>query len=238
MLVAVLFAWLLPKSLAWVLRAAKLDGLRVRVAAGVPLVVGGALLGLRMLGPVVVNAPYGVASWAALVGVAAFTAAMWIRATKEEKNPATDNAVAVFTAVLIGGLGFAVPVASDVLTRRPESAEAGWWRMRFVPWDGDALMEVAWSARHRDDLRVAELRLELARRADAAEWEALQLQAELFAAAGACEEARATFDLSQRARAEEALLRNESLQLGGWALLPALVGECGVRPPEELLDFE
>ena len=105
------------------------------------------------------------------------------------------------------------------------------WRLRVDPWDGTAMLAAGWAARRREDLDRADASAVAALRMGVGRGAALELQAEVLAARGECERARATFDEALEARAREAFnddeLLWEPLVLGGYQLPPTLVTECG-----------
>ncbi|HJL20325.1 MAG TPA: hypothetical protein RMH99_31955 [Sandaracinaceae bacterium LLY-WYZ-13_1] len=109
-------------------------------------------------------------------------------------------------------------------------ASAAVWRLRIHPWDPVAMLAAGWASREREDYRRAVAQAREARRMGLPVAPTLELEAEVLAARGRCEEARATFDRALRARAarvfeEDALAA--PLTLGGYQLPPTLVTECG-----------
>lgn len=129
----------------------------------------------------------------------------------------------------------ALPAGADALTRIDPGTEANasvaaaTWRLRVEPWDGSALLALAWAAARESDPTIARARADAARRLGARESDVLELDAELLAAGGRCPEARARFDEALAARARERFAAGlwEPLELGGYHLPPALVSECG-----------
>lgn len=139
-------------------------------------------------------------------------------------------------AGLVIGAGLvALPTLSEAATRIEPGSEAflgssaASWRLRVDPWDPQATLALGWASALGDDPALARTRLAAARTLGADEADALELEAQLAAAAGECGEARARFDDALRERARERFEegRWEPLELGGYHLPPALVTECG-----------
>lgn len=134
--------------------------------------------------------------------------------------------------VIVAALLVALPWLAETVTvvdvaSAPElGADAAWRRLHVDPWDANATLALAWDARHREDLERSGEYLAAARHVGVAEPEALELEAELLAARGFCDEARATFDRALEARLVDPL--RTSLVLGGYRLPRSLVTECGM----------
>jgi Zn-dependent protease with chaperone function len=119
------------------------------------------------------------------------------------------------------------PIASaDVQAAGPDAARL---RLRVDPWDANAMLAMAWSSRRDEDLSRAELQAAEASRLGASRADLMELEAELLAARGRCDEARARFDAAIEERARERFVAGiwEPLELGGYTLPPTLVRDCG-----------
>lgn len=118
--------------------------------------------------------------------------------------------------------------AADVTTATRDAAES---RLRIDPWDGEAMLALAWADRRSEQLGLAEERARVAARMGVAPVPYYELWAELLAARGDCDSARDAFDraLDQRARdlfgGHGADIR---LELGGYRLPPTFVARCDV----------
>jgi Zn-dependent protease with chaperone function len=136
--------------------------------------------------------------------------------------------------VVSAGL-LALPLLAEAATRIETDSEAetgttaATWRLRVDPWDAHAMLSMAWAAALDGNPDLARARLAMARRLGARESDAIELDAELLARAGRCDEARARFDDALRARASDAFAGGgwAPLPLGGYHLPPSLV-ECGL----------
>lgn len=209
------------------------------VGAAVGLGICLAAAGRHALGPSLVDSPR--ASWpfaAALVvfGVAWLLRPWWgdLRRQRWTRGP-----------LLVGLLVGAVPAAAFVGAQRSTAVgdhalmtvdeTRAWWRIRLDPWDPHALLALGWAAQRRDETsRLAYLRAARAEALGARLSEVRTLQATLRAAAGACDEARRLFDEALRARATEALARDEALDLE-YPLPEALIRHCELTPAEPRL---
>jgi hypothetical protein len=126
------------------------------------------------------------------------------------------------------GLGWLLtPIAPDAV--QMAGPRAGWWRLFVDPWDGEAMLAVAWGSRRNNHLDASQAQLEEALRLGATQAEAMELEAELLAARHDCVGARARFDAALRERARRQFETGifEPLELGGYHLPPSLVTECG-----------
>jgi hypothetical protein len=95
-----------------------------------------------------------------------------------------------------------------------------------APSDAEAMLALAWHARRAGDLELASLRASAAERMGA-DAEALHVaRAEIAAAAGDCDTARAELDASFEAQAARQLGSDAELVLGSYSLPPTLVREC------------
>jgi Zn-dependent protease with chaperone function len=134
--------------------------------------------------------------------------------------------------------------ATEIAPREVPTAglDAARWRLRIDPWDADAVLALAWATRGDEDLSRATRLVELARRIGAPDAERMELEAEILAARGECEQARALFDRSLEARAVRAMADQESaLELGGWHIPPTLVRDCrygAVSPSDRVAPSE
>lgn len=151
-------------------------------------------------------------------------------------RPAPPPRAAGVSAGLLIALGLVgLPALADVGTRIEPGAEsfvgarAASWRLRIDPWDARATLALGWSSARERDSGLAAARLAAARRLGVAESDALELDAELLAAEGSCDDARARFEqaLGERARERFAEGSWEPVPLGGYHLPPSLVTECG-----------
>lgn len=117
----------------------------------------------------------------------------------------------------------------DPGTAANAGARAATWRLRVEPWDPSAMLALGWASALENDPTRATARANEARRLGARRSDVLELEAELLAAAGRCDEARERFDgaLSERARERFAAGTWEPLELGGYHLPPSLVTRCG-----------
>ena len=130
-------------------------------------------------------------------------------------------------------LASAVPLSRGLADVTPEMAqEIGATRALVAldvrPSDGEAMLALAWHARRERALGLADARADAAA-ATGADGEALHLvRAEIAAARGDCEAARAEFRASIEAQARKRFSggADESLVLGGYTLPPTLVREC------------
>jgi hypothetical protein len=223
--------------------ASALHALRARVrgcawAAG-PVVVGAlpALLwsespGWLRSGSLAVGVVVGL-----LTGARPWRTWPWARA-----GVITGSLLAALIAAALVALASATRIEVD--TVREAGGSAATWRLRVDPWDGVAMLAAGWAARSRDAPSRAEGWVRSARAHGAPEPETLELEAELQAAEGDCETARATFDRALRARAAAAFHDPLAapLPLGGFRLPPTLVTACGglggatAEPGEALSD--
>lgn len=144
--------------------------------------------------------------------------------------PGRASLVAGATIALV--LACAAAAAASLTSIAPEDAPtagdaAARWRLRIDPWDPIAMIAAGWAVRETSGDRALAWARE-AVRLGAPESLALELEAEVYAAKGECERARASFDRSLAARAREAfedpLAR--PLELGGYHLPPSLLAGC------------
>ncbi|GAB4209463.1 MAG: hypothetical protein OHK0013_28890 [Sandaracinaceae bacterium] len=148
-------------------------------------------------------------------------------ATRAEP-PRTLGGVSVGLA-LGGALVVLAWLAHALTVIPPEEAELAteaqaWRRLRVDPWDGVATLTLAWSARRREDLERAEAYATEAVRLGVPSPQALELEAELWAARGDCVRARETFERALAARVVDPL--TASLELGGYRIPPTVLTEC------------
>lgn len=143
----------------------------------------------------------------------------------------TARAAAGFVVALVffGALGYSVERFTR-LGPGPASADvsSAVWRLRFVPWDGDAQLALAWAALRDDAFAEAEARSILAARSGIREVDRLEFAVEIAAYQGECERARTLFDQALRARILEADPLEQTLELGGFTLQENLVQRCGL----------
>jgi Zn-dependent protease with chaperone function len=151
-------------------------------------------------------------------------------------RPAPPRRGAGLAAGLVIAAGLiAIPYGADAASRiDPDTVAtlgptAATWRLRIDPWDPTAMLALAWASARDHDPSLATARLTEARRHGARESDAMELDAELLAAAGHCVEGRARFEaaLAQRASERFEVGSWEPLELGGYHLPPSLVTECG-----------
>lgn len=136
--------------------------------------------------------------------------------------------------LFIGAMLIAMPVGAEAATRLNVEeitdipVTTANWRLRVDPWDGDAMMALAWSDRRAERLEASEARLQQAIRMSADPTAAFELTAELRAAEGLCDEARVAFEQALRIRALRAFddILEQPLELGGYRLPPTFVRQC------------
>lgn len=192
-------------------------------------------LGLAVGGAVVLDAVIWAATTepqVAVVSGALFALALVAHARDPSRR---SRAGWLVGATIAGALSSAVALAAwatpiEVGEAANTSESAAEWRLRVDPWDDVAMLAYGWGASAREAPQQARARLDLARRMGVGEAPALELEAELAALAGDCDEARALFDRALRARAMAAFDEDglaEPLLLGGYHLPPTMVTECG-----------
>jgi hypothetical protein len=136
--------------------------------------------------------------------------------------------VLVSAALVAGAWGLDAATAVDLDAAPLAGAGPARWRLRLDPWDPSAMLALAWATRRDEDLGRAERQLRVAAYLGVPPADRLELEAELLAARGECDAARARFDEALAARADRAFEAPlEPLELGGWHLPPTLVTECG-----------
>lgn len=189
--------------------------------------VGAALLVCGVLGAL--GLPYGIPVGAALVTLGGGLA-------YRPRGPVPDTTTAfgwflggAASLLLVAAIGAPVPLTEIAPEDAPYHGDAT-WRLRVDPWDATAMLANGWAARERQELSRALASAREAVRMGGALGPSLELEAELLAARGDCEAARATFDRAIRARAS-ASFEDDALAaplvLGGYRLPPTLVTECG-----------
>ncbi len=149
--------------------------------------------------------------------------------------PPPNRRPGIVAALLIGVGLVAVPFVLEGATRIAPGTEAdagstaATWRLRVDPSDGSAMLALAWSSARRGDPERAAVQETEARRLGVAESDAMELDAELLARTGRCDEARQRFEASISTRAAERFDASPwgPLELGGYHIPPALVSECG-----------
>jgi len=233
-----LFAWLLalggPLLARAILRRVAETHRRGLLLAGAGFTVAAYLAGEHALGPRFVPAD-DVWLGALFVSVTLLFctgATLRLAARTHGSDPRTTAlglslGVLACTGVLGAQLGTRL---DDAASTSPSRAR---WRLRVDPWDGDAMLALAWASRHADDLLESRERAERAHEMSASEAAYWELRAELHAAEGECPAARDAFDRALRARAasafeDDALL---SATLGDYALPETLVTQCGLTDP-------
>jgi hypothetical protein len=138
-----------------------------------------------------------------------------------------------FTLVALVTLAREAPDIAPADARETSETEA-LVALAASPSDGEAMLALAWRAREAGALGLAEVRANAARAAGADE-EALHVaRAEIAAARGHCDEARAELRASIEAQAARRFAdgADAELVLGGYALPPTLVRECDVSVGE------
>ncbi|MCA9608377.1 MAG: hypothetical protein KC619_22365 [Myxococcales bacterium] len=189
--------------------------------------VGAALLACGILGAF--SVPYGIAVGAVLV-----TAGGGFAYRPRRRAADTTTAFGWFLGgavalLLVAALAAPVPLTEIAPEDAPYHGDAT-WRLRVDPWDATAMLANGWAARERQELSRAVACARESVRMGGPRGPALELEAEVLAARGACDEARATFDRAIQARArvsfsDDSLLA--PLVLGGYQLPPTLVTNCG-----------
>jgi len=206
------------------------------LVAGAAVACAG-LLGATALGPALVDAPLSAPSWG-FAALCAAAAALTVWRLPADPAPASDRspALAWASAATVAALCVAALALPAALTAIPLEAaplagsDAARWRLRVHPWDGAAMIAAGWASRRAGDTHRAQARATEAVRMGAPRHVSLELEAELLAGQGRCDEARARFDRALAARAEAAFdegVPTEPLTLGGFTLPPSLVTECG-----------
>lgn len=187
---------------------------------------GAALLACGVLGAL--DVPYGIPAGALLL--AAVGAYAYRPRGRTAGTSAAGWVLGGATALLlVAALAAPVPLTEILPEDAPYHGDAT-WRLRVDPWDPVAMLANGWAARERQELSRAEACARESIRMGGPEGPALELEAEILAARGECEAARATFDRAIRARAQvsfddDSLLA--PLVLGGYRLPPTLVTDCG-----------
>lgn len=230
---------LLPIASAAVLRRILGGGAGLRAASRIVRAaeIGMATLaGLTALGPALLDRPRGWESVAFALACALVALGAGAVARRRSPPSAAEHgarlgiAVGLVTASTLIALVLApwavTRIAPSDATRASESAAR--WRLRVDPWDPAAMLASGWAARRRDAYARALAWAEAAREHGASEAAALELEAEVLAARGQCERARARFDEALRARTEAAFADPLAapLELGGYHLPPSLLTEC------------
>lgn len=131
-----------------------------------------------------------------------------------------------YAAMLVGG-AFAIATLTEIDDPARASAAAARWRLRVDPWDERAMLALAHEARREERYDLAIARARESVRLGARRSSALELEAEILAARGDCDAARATFDRSLEARAQEAIDRvlEEPIELG-YHVPASLIAQC------------
>jgi hypothetical protein len=172
-----------------------------------------------------------VARWGGLAAAVGLGMLLAARPHRERMLPARGFAVGALVGLLLVGAAAGAELATrielDQVVRATDARVR--WRLRVQPWDPRAMLAAGWSARRREAFPRARAWVEAARAHGAPEADALELEAELLAAAGDCAGARTTFDRALRARTEAAFTDPLAapLALGGFRLPPTLVTACG-----------
>lgn len=220
-----------------------LGGAALRAASaivGPTELVLAALAGVTALGPALVERALGFESAAFAIACALVALASGQLARRKAARPTVERsrglgiAVGVVTAATLVALVLAPWTLTAIADAPNANEDAARWRLRVDPWDPAAMLAAGWAERRREAYSRALLWAEEARTHGASEASTLELEAEVFATRGQCEEARARFDEALRARAEEAFTDPlaQPLELGGYRLPPSLLVECeGVSDP-------
>lgn len=153
---------------------------------------------------------------------------------EQGERPAPPPKGGRMLGVFIGAMLLAAPAGADEATKLatdelPDTeATTANWRLRVDPWDGDAMLALAWSDRREGRIDGAEARLEQAVLMSADALATYELLAELRAAQGRCDEARDAFEGALRVRAMNAFddILEQPLELGGYRLPPTFVRAC------------
>lgn len=236
---ALLAAWIIPVLMGWVARGLGRETReRNAVSAGAApgSFVACALLAWGASGPSTSSQPGSLLDLL-LVASCALVLAFQLRALRKDDEWRDLKALA--PAFALGAFASLVVCASivvgghmvDVRDAPHASESSAWWALRLDPWDAEAILALAWAAERRDDLELAEARMELAEKAGVARSESLTLAATI-AAQEDCTRARELFDLALESRAAEAIELGASLTLGGYYLPESLVSRCELEKPQ------
>jgi len=144
------------------------------------------------------------------------------------------GAIGVGMLGVAAALQWATAIVPTAIPSTPTSTAL--WRLRVDPWDGDALLVLAWRAREAGRLDEARALLERSARMGPDEQSYYCLWAEVQAAAGDCAGARAAFESALEAQAER-LFESEApgrVELGDYALPPTFVRDCDLTVGEAL----
>ncbi len=188
--------------------------------------VGGYLIALSVSASLSVVTPHAVFLGALIIGIASALAFRTRHVEGSAVGPWIGGALA---ATLFALLALPVPLTAIRLEDAPQAGDAT-WRLRVDPWDENAMLASGWAARRRGDLDRASASAREAVVMGLGQAPALELESEVLAARGACEEARAAFDEALRVRASDAFEGDSLLAplvLGGFQLPPTLVTACG-----------
>lgn len=151
--------------------------------------------------------------------------------------PKGGTRLGLLLAVALVGLPLAVHQLTDVMPERAAStpAAAAHARLFVEPWDGEAMLALAWHDARSEHLPPARRRARLAADMGVAEGPYWELWAELHALEGDCDRARVAFERALAARADAALGRvlDEPLQLGDYHLPPTYLERCGEPAPND-----
>jgi len=195
-----------------------------------PLIIG-YVLALIVSAGIATVTPHGIFAGSLIVGVAAV---LGYRDKRRGDGPDVAGAEgtwigAALAASVVALLALPIPLTAIRPEDAPQAGDAT-WRLRIHPWDANAMLASGWAARRRGDLGRAWASAREAIRMGRDEGPAPGLAAEVLAAQGHCERARATFDRAIQVRASDAFEDDSLLAplvLGGYQLPPTLVTECG-----------
>ncbi len=191
-------------------------------------------IGLRAPNPSFVDRPW--AAGICLAIVSSLIAGAGYRAALRQYAPREERAEPIWLPAIVGAIGgFAIlGFVALLLTKTSLDGKDGFeltpdeanWRLRVQPWDPSAWGGVAWTALRRQDLDLAEARIEKAESLGLIDYEVLEFRATLAAMRNDCAEARRHFDEAIIARARARLEANLRLELGDYRLAPELTERC------------
>jgi hypothetical protein len=227
---------LVPLATARLVRGLARGGAALRTAdrtvRGTEVALAG-LAGATALGPALVaravgweSAAFAIAS--ACVALGAGQLARRRRTEGTEQGARLGVAIGLVISTTLAALVLAPWTITAIADAPAASDPEARWRLRVDPWDPVAMLAAGWSARRRESYPRALAWAAEAREHGASEPAVLELEAEIFAARGECEQAHARFDQALRARAEAAFADPLAapLELGGYHLPPSLLTEC------------
>lgn len=140
------------------------------------------------------------------------------------------SALLVVTLLIGAVVALELTTSFDADDAAAVSADRAQWRLRLAPWDAEAMLASAWSARRDGDVQSAWRGLRWAEALDVDSAPADELRAELAAEEGDCATARDAFDRALRERARDAAQDDGArLELGGYRLPPTFLRQCAPR---------